>query len=343
MGHAGLAGSGYGGAVTALQLHDLLRAHLKVRWPPLFIWGPPGVGKSSVVRQVAEGEKLAVVDLRMLLLDPVDLRGLPVPHGGKVRWSPPEFLPDSGRGILFLDELNAAPPLVQASVYQLVLDRKVGEYSLPDGWYVVAAGNREADQSIAHAMPSALLSRFEHLELIPDLDSWRTWAYGAGVDPSVIGFLDFRPALLYDYREESKAFPCPRTWEMVSRVLALDVRDEELSRALEGCVGVAAATEFDLYRKSLRQLPKLERIVHGEDLFPSDPSTGYAVVTGLVARFGGEDTHTARLIEYARRLGSHGFRELEVLLVRDLLRRHPAVGRSPAFRAWAKENVAALS
>lgn len=130
---------------------------------------------------------------------------------------------------------------------------------------------------------------------------------------------------------------------MVSRVLALDVRDEELSRALEGCVGVAAATEFDLYRKSLRQLPKLERIVHGEDLFPSDPSTGYAVVTGLVARFGGEDTHTARLIEYARRLGSHGFRELEVLLVRDLLRRHPAVGRSPAFRAWAKENVAALS
>lgn len=340
---SGLAGGGYGGAVTALELQNLLKAHLSVRWPPLFIWGPPGVGKSSVVRQVAESEKLDVVDLRMLLLDPVDLRGLPMPHDGKVRWSPPEFLPDGGRGILFLDELNAAPPLVQASVYQLVLDRKVGEYSLPDGWYVVAAGNRESDQSIAHAMPSALLSRFEHLELVPDLVSWRTWAYRAQVDPSVIGFLEFRPTLLYDYREESKAFACPRTWEMVSRVLALDVSDAELSRALEGCVGSAAATEFDLYRKSLRQLPKLERILRGEDVLPQDVATGYAVVIGLVARFGGDPKTTERLIGYARRLGAGGFRELEVLLVRDLLRRHAPVAQSPAFKAWAKENVAALS
>ncbi|MGI0133270.1 MAG: AAA family ATPase [Thermoplasmata archaeon] len=339
---AGLAGGGYGGTVTARQLHHLLAAHLAVRWPPLFIWGPPGVGKSSVVRQVADAEKLAVIDLRMLLLDPVDLRGLPMPHEGKVRWSPPEFLPDGGRGILFLDELNAAPPLVQASVYQLVLDRKVGEYALPDGWYVVAAGNRESDQSIAHAMPSALLSRFEHLELVPDLESWREWAYGASIDPSVIGFLEFRPTLLYDYRDDSKAFPCPRTWEMVSRVLALNVTDEELGHALEGCVGPAAATEFDLYRKSLRQLPKLERILKGEDLLPADAAVGYAVVTGLVARFGAEPRNAARLIAYARRLGAGGFRELEVLLVRDLLRRHPEVGTTAAFTAWAHENVDAL-
>jgi hypothetical protein len=343
LGASGLAGGGYGGQVTALDLHDILIEHLSLEWPPIFIWGPPGVGKSSIVRQVAEERRREVIDLRMLLLDPVDLRGLPVPHGGKVRWSPPEFLPDRGRGILFLDELNAAPPLVQASVYQLVLDRRVGEYSLPKGWYVVAAGNRESDQSIAHAVPAALLSRFEHLELVPDLESWKAWAYQSGIDPRVIAFLEFRPALLYAFSGQSKAYPCPRTWEMASRVLALDVRDETLQRVLQGCVGTGPATEFDLFRKSLLAAPRLERIAEGENLMPGDPSTGYAVATGLVARYGRDPRRIGRLIEYAERLGQRGYRELEVMLVRDLVRRNPAVTKHERFAAWAKQNVQALT
>jgi hypothetical protein len=340
---SGVAGGGYGGQVTALQLREILEAHLPLKWPPLFLWGPPGVGKSSIVRQVAQAHHLQLLDLRMLLLDPVDLRGLPIPHGRKVRWSPPEFLPDSGRGILFLDELNAAPPLVQASVYQLVLDRKVGEYKLPEGWYVVAAGNRESDQSLAHAMPSALLTRFEHLELVPDLESWKSWAYGAGVDPAVVAFLEFRPALLYQYSDRSKAFPCPRTWEMVSRVLALPLADEAMLRVLQGCVGVGPATEFDLFRKSLNELPKLPAILAGGDLVPRDPASGYAIVTGLVARYGRELRHLPRLIAYAEFLGRTGLRELEVLLVRDLLRRNPATAKTPSFETWARKNVQALS
>ncbi|MCI4331443.1 MAG: MoxR family ATPase [Thermoplasmata archaeon] len=339
---SGLSGGGYGGQVRASQLRRILLAHLSMRWPPLFIWGPPGVGKSSVVRQVAAERRLEVLDLRMLLLDPVDLRGLPVPYRGKVRWSPPEFLPEKGKGILFLDELNAAPPLVQASVYQLVLDRKIGEYRLPDGWMVVAAGNRESDQSIAHAMPSALRSRFEHLELIPDLESWKTWAYGAGVHASVIAFLEFRPALLYQMLPESKPFPCPRTWEMVSRVLSLELGTEEELRVLEGCVGTGAATEFDLFRKSLNVLPKLERVIEGMDALPPDAVTGYALVSGLVARYGREPARLPRLIAYAEHLGRSGFRELEVLLIRDLVRRNPSVSKSPAFRRWAEQNVQAL-
>jgi hypothetical protein len=342
LGESGLTGGGYGGQVRAAQLRRILLAHLKLKWPPLFIWGPPGVGKSSVVRQVAAEQKLEVIDLRMLLLDPVDLRGLPIPRGRKVHWSPPEFLPDRGKGILFLDELNAAPPLVQASVYQLVLDRKVGEYRLPDGWTVVAAGNRESDRSIAHAMPTALRSRFEHLELVPDLESWKTWAYPAGIDPSVISFLEFRPALLYQMLPESKPFPCPRTWEMVSRVLSLDLGTDEELRVLEGCVGTGAATEFDLFRKSLNRLPDLKEIANGQNLAPADAVTGYALVSGLVARYGADPSRLSRLIDYAEHLGASGFRELEVLLVRDLVRRNPAVSRSPAFRHWAEKNVQAL-
>lgn len=340
---SGLAGGGYGGQVTAQQLRSILTAHLSLTWPPIFIWGPPGVGKSSVVRQVAEEKGLEVLDLRMLLLDPVDLRGLPMPHGDRIRWSPPEFLPQKGKGILFLDELNAAPPLVQASVYQLVLDRKIGEYSLPEGWYVVAAGNRESDQSIVHAMPAALLSRFEHLEMVPDLESWCAWAFDAGIDPSVIAFLQLRPALLHAYNPDSKAFPCPRTWEMVSRTLTLPLEEDELGRVLEGCVGAGPSTEFNLFRRSLQALPKLESILKGQDFIPGDPALGYAVVTGLVARFGTDSAHTRRLVSYAEALGKAGLRELEVLLVRDLLRRNPKVGKDPAFAAWAKKNVDALT
>lgn len=340
---AGLAGSGYGGAVTAAQLRTILEAHLALPWPPLFIWGPPGTGKSSIVRQVASDHQLELVDLRMLLLDPVDLRGLPVPEGRRVRWSPPEFLPEGGRGILFLDELNAAPPLVQASVYQLVLDRRVGEYRLPDGWYVVAAGNRESDRSIAHAMPSALLSRFEHLELVPDLESWCAWAYRSGIDPGLIAFLRFRPRLLYELSDRSKAFPCPRTWEMVSRVLSLPLGETEMTRVLQGCVGLGAATEFDLYRRSLAQLPALETVMAGRDWLPPDAVLGYAAVTGLVARYGPVPDQLPRLVAYARFLGAHGLRELEVLLVRDLLRVAPSVARRPEFVEWARENVDALA
>lgn len=339
---AGLSAGEYGGRVTAPELRRVLEAHLEAKWPPIFIWGPPGVGKSSIVRQIAEAGNLRVIDLRMLLMDPVDLRGLPVPYRGKVRWAPPEFLPSGGKGILFLDELNAAPPLVQASVYQLVLDRKVGEYSLPPGWYVVAAGNRESDQSIAHAMPSALLSRFEHLELVPDLESWKSWAFGAGIDPSVIAFLEFRPTLLSQPPGSSKAYPCPRTWEMVSRVLALDLGDREMRAAIEGCVGAGPATEFELFRKSLNARPSLEKIIAGADLIPPDPATGYAVVTGLVARYAREKGRVPRMIEYAQALGKNGLRELEVLLIRDLVRANPSAAQLPAFRAWAAQNVEAL-
>ena len=167
----------------------VMKRLLATRWP-VFLWGPPGAGKSSVVRQVAADEGLPVVDIRASLLDPTDLRGIPAVENGKAIWCPPSFLPtvkDGPGGVLFFDELSAAPPLVQASLYQLVLDRRVGEYVLPDGWRIIAAGNRQEDKSIVFRMPAALANRFVHLDFEVDYDDWRTWAVGRGIHPLVIG------------------------------------------------------------------------------------------------------------------------------------------------------------
>jgi MoxR-like ATPase len=181
---------------------------IKIR-QPVFIWGAPGVGKSQIVAQVAAGQQLPLVDIRAVLLDPVDLRGLPhIDSEGRAHWSPPDFLPQNGSGVLFLDELNAAPPLVQAACYQLVLDRRIGEYRLPEGWSIIAAGNRETDRAVTHRMPSALANRFVHLSFDPDLGDWLVWAAAHDVSPEVVAFLRYRPGLLhaFDAQKDDKAF-----------------------------------------------------------------------------------------------------------------------------------------
>jgi MoxR-like ATPase len=151
---------------------------------PVFIWGGPGVGKSAVVRQLAAELTVPLQDIRALLLDPGDLRGLPfLGKDGQTKWAAPGFLPHDGSGILFLDELNAAPAMVQASCYQLVLDRKLGEYTLPEGWAIVAAGNRDSYRAVTTRMPTPLRNRFVHLEFDVDLQEWSEWAIRAEVRP----------------------------------------------------------------------------------------------------------------------------------------------------------------
>ena len=140
---------------------------------PVFIWGSPGTGKSAVLHQLVSELGIALRDIRALLLDPVDLRGLPfLGKDGRSQWATPDFLPQDGEGILFLDELNAAPAMVQASCYQLVLDRKLGEYTLPEGWAIVAAGNRDSDRAATTRMPTPLRNRFVHLNFEVDVQEW---------------------------------------------------------------------------------------------------------------------------------------------------------------------------
>jgi MoxR-like ATPase len=243
----------------------------------VMMWGKPGIGKSSIVRQLAESRDIEFVDVRLSQLMPSDLRGVPVPTDGTTHWAPPSFLPHDGSGILFLDEINMAPPALQGVAQQLILDRRVGDYELPDGWFVWAAGNRADDRAAVYEMPGPLANRFLHVDVSISLDDFKQYAYSNKLHDSVIGFLSFKPSLLHKVDPNNSAWPSPRTWEMASSLLYADL-------SVDSAVGDGVAIEFGAYVKLKEQLPDIAAIVSGKSKlkFPDEPSIAYATVTALV-------------------------------------------------------------
>ena len=245
------------------------------------IWGPPGVGKSSIVAQVAEANALRFVDVRLSQLAPTDLRGLPVAVEGTSTWFPPEFLPRDGSGILFLDELNMAAPTMQGVAQQLVLDRRVGSYVLPDGWFVWAAGNRKQDRASVFEMPAPLANRFLHLAIEPDLDDFRRYGHATGLSEQILAFLSFRPELLHAIDAKRPSWPSPRSWVMANTLLAAGL-------AIGPAVGEPAEAEFLAFLNVYALLPVMDRILSGDatdaDRWPDEPSSRYALVLGLAMR-----------------------------------------------------------
>jgi hypothetical protein len=295
------------------------------------------------VKQLAETLNVPLQDVRALLLDPVDLRGLPfLGSDGRSKWATPEFLPENGTGILFLDELNAAPAMVQASCYQLVLDRKLGEYTLPDGWAIIAAGNRDSDRAATTRMPTPLRNRFVHLEFEVDVQEWSEWAIQAGIRPEVIAFLRFRPELLCAFDRDANAFPSPRSWEFVSRIL--DSLDSQVRSAIEheviaGAVGAGAATEFSAFLRMFRELPNIDAILLNpiHEPVPENAAAQYAVASAL-ARCA-SDMNFDRICLYLNRLPT----EFRVLCVRDASLRQPAIRCTAGYTKWAVENHDAIA
>jgi hypothetical protein len=216
---------------------------------PVMLWGPPGVGKSQMVAQVAKRHGMPVIDIRLSQMEPSDLRGIPFRVDGQVEWAVPSMLPDETRhgaqGILFLDEITSVPPSVSAAAYQLILDRRLGAYSVPDGWAIFAAGNRQGDRGVTYTMPAPLANRFSHFDVDINLDDWVAWAYANHIDDRLIAFLRFRPELLFEFdpAHNPVAFPSPRSWEFAHRALHKfgDVQ-ELLIGALQACVGPAAGS-----------------------------------------------------------------------------------------------------
>ena len=241
------------------------------------IWGAPGIGKSSIVEQLAIVHQLEVVDIRLSQLAPTDLRGLPVAESGVSKWFPPEFLPRQGRGILFLDEINMAPPTMQGMAQQLILDRRVGSYVVPDGWFVWAAGNRKEDRAGVFEMPTPLANRFLHLQVEPDFESFKTYALGQGIHEQIIAFLCFRPSLLHKIDPQQPAWCSPRSWMMAS---TLHYHGLDLAAA----IGAAASAEFQAFTTMYHMLPDFTPILEGRGshiLFPVEPSARYATAIGL--------------------------------------------------------------
>jgi hypothetical protein len=301
---------------------------------PVYLWGPPGVGKSSLVHAAAAKLGLAVVDLRAVLLDPVDLRGLPRLDGDTARWCPPAFLPADGQGVLFLDELAQAPPLVQAACLQLTLDRTLGDYRLPDGWAVAAAGNRPEDRAGGHRLIAPLLNRFVHLDLEACPDEWQEWALGAGVAPEVRAFLRYRPALLFQFDPlvPARSFPTPRSWEFVGQVVAR-APAELLLPLVAGCVGEGPAAEFVGFLRLARALPDLDDALRRPESapVPREPAVLYALAGALAERCrSAAPPLLANVVTYAGRLPD----EFAVLAVRDALAVQPKLLALPEARAW---------
>jgi len=300
---------------------------------PIYLWGSPGIGKSSVIRQAASSLGLGLVDIRATLLDPVDLRGLPRLDGNQAVWCPPAFLPRDGEGVLFLDELAQAAPLVQAACLQLTLDRRVGEYELPAGWSVVAASNRSEDRAGTHRLISPLLNRFVHLDLEVSSEDWQVWAVTHGIAPEVRAFLNYRPALLslFDATSNPRAFPTPRSWQFVSDVIPR-TPNELLHPVLAGCVGEGPAAEFFGFLRLYRELPDLDQVLAKPDTspVPREPAVLYALVGALVERCRSTKTALGSFVTYSLRLPD----EFCLLAIRDAVAVQPKLSGHPLVQAW---------
>ena len=257
---------------------------------PTFLWGPPGIGKSDVVKQIGETAGREVVDVRLALWEPTDIKGIPYYNAdqGKMVWAPPAELPTDpdSTAIIFLDELNSAPPAVQAAAYQLILNRRVGTYHLPKGVDVVAAGNREGDRGVTYRMPAPLANRFIHLEMKVDFDDFQDWATLNKVHPEVVGYVGFAKQDLYDFdpKSSSKAFATPRSWVFVSDLLSDDDCDNDtLTALIAGAIGDGLASKFMAHRKIAGKLPKAGDILDGKvkDLQIKEVSAMYSLTVSL--------------------------------------------------------------
>ena len=265
--------------------------------PSVMLWGPPGVGKSQAIRQIAKnietrsGKRVDITDVRLLLFNPIDLRGIPVASEDKTLavWLKPKIfqMDDSSDvvNILFLDEISAAPQSVQAAAYQITLDRVVGEHKLPDNCIVIAAGNRVTDKSVAFKMPKALANRLLHIEIEGSFESWRRWAVSNGINSKVLGYLSFRNDRLFgfDATNDNLAFPTPRSWEMVSTLLN-NVSDDiaAMYPLIAGLIGTGHAMEFKSWCNIYNYLPTMEDVFSGRaTTVPNKNDAIYALVSSM--------------------------------------------------------------
>jgi hypothetical protein len=279
--------------VTAVGARkSIMKCFAKKR--PLFLWGPPGIGKSEVVAGITESLGGLMIDLRLGQMDPTDIRGIPFYNKelNKMDWAPPIELPDPETAaqypivVLFLDEMNSAAPAVQAAAYQLILNRRIGKYFLPDNVVMVAAGNRESDKGVTYRMPTPLANRFVHLEMRVDFPVWQEWAVQNNIHKDVVGYLSFAKQDLYDFdaKSASRSFATPRSWTFVSELLEDEDTDETtLTDLVAGAVGEGLAVKFQAHRKIASKMPKPEEILSGKvkDLQVKEVSAMYSLVISM--------------------------------------------------------------
>jgi hypothetical protein len=268
--------------------------HAMKKKRPIFLWGPPGIGKSDIVGQITdELSNSHLIDIRLSLWEPTDIKGIPYfdSNAGTMVWAPPAELPSAEFAaqydwvVLFLDEMNSAAPSVQAAAYQLILNRRIGQYKLPDNVLIIAAGNREADKGVTYRMPAPLANRFVHLELTVSFDDWFQWAVVNRQHTDVIGYLTFAKKDLYDFdpKSPSRSFATPRSWSFVSELIEDDIDDATTTDLVSGAVGEGLAVKFMAHRKVASSMPNPTDILAGKvkEMASKEISAMYSLTVSL--------------------------------------------------------------
>jgi hypothetical protein len=309
-----------------------------------FFWGSPGIGKSAIVGQVADEIGYNLLDLRSNQMDNLDQRGMIYRNeNNETAYAVPSFWPKTGKWVIFLDEFNSAPPLVQASFYQLLWDRRVGDYVLPEDCVIVAAGNLDTDRAVTNRMSTANASRFApHIILEVDYTDWNNWALTAGIRTEVIFYHKLRNyAFLhqFDPAKHERTFPCPRTWELLSRLLDTDPPDEIRFEMFKGTVGEAAAADFLGFLRILDKIvnPDLVMMKPGTIDIPNDPAVLYALCAAIAQR--AKKDNMDRIIQFANRLPD----EFSTLLVITAAHRDASLQACRPFHEWAASHPNAVN
>lgn len=330
--------------VNTVKAKELILDVLKVGLVPCVV-SSPGVGKSAIAAQIAEEQRLELIDIRLTQCDPTDLNGFPTLKEKKASYLPMDTfpiegdeLPEGKRGwLLLLDELPSAALAVQAAAYKLILDKMVGQHKLHPNVAIIAAGNKSTDRAIVNRMGTAMQSRMIHLGLDADVDAWKDWAIKEGIDHRILAYINFKPDALhkFDPNHNDSTFACPRTWEFLSKLIKKV--EGSLTGKLPlviGAVSEGIGREFvgfcDIYTK----LPTIEHIeVSPMTVEISDePSIRYAL-SGLVANYLNKQ-NVVQLIKFIERLPI----EFQIICLQQSLKREPTLMTEPAITKWVQLN-----
>ena len=308
---------------------------------PVIVWGKPGVGKSQTIIQLGKKRGIPVQDVRLSQLDPVDLRGVPYKdENGFTCWAVPSFLPNAERdgeeGILFLDEINKATNLVQSAAYQLILDRKLGDYVMPAGWRIIAAGNNLSDKAYVTKMSSALANRFIHYDYEEHVPDFVDWGLANDIDEDVISFIQFRPDLLHDMdtSSELKAFPTPRTWEYVSDLKKANPAN--LTELIKSTVGQGTSIEFAAYLTVFATLPTTADMINNPGSIDLSDNNSDGRLYALASKIAKEidASNIAPLFSIVERMSI----EFQVYVVKRISLRNKVLTSAPQIVQWILRN-----
>lgn len=312
----------------------------------VFLKGKSGIGKSECVHQASAllGEHIenwqGVIDLRLSQMDPTDMRGVPSVENGRTAWNVPDFFPAPGTsGIMFLDELTSAPAALQAAAYQLILDRAIGSYKLPDGWMIVAAGNLTSDRGVTFQIAAPLLNRMCEMQVDSVLDDFLMHAITIGVKPEILSFLKDRPEFLhkFDGKGVIDPFPTPRAWVAVSNSMDLELAPKDRVEMFRGDIGHEAATTFEVHLRLFESMPRLDDILAGKKVkMPEDMTLQYCVAMGIASRVDAKNFDNAWVTLKDMK------KELQTLTVKMAFKRDKSISSSKAFVDFATANADAF-